>query len=197
MIKAVKFLLFLIVFSSCSADKNFGPLAYSRYMEDEQNEFKKSVIAGSVTYTVQLAPPEYMVSKEFLGHGRTIDTVAFRQRLNELNGYVFFLVRIQKKNDSKPTPAINSDPASKASYYQFEAPKDLSVVSNNLPLAPATYFFEDNYSLSPYNTIVAGFKCDLASDLQLTFNDRFEQNPLIKVTFSKYEISQLPHLEML
>lgn len=152
---------------------------------------------GQHEYNIQLATPEYMVSREAEGTNENI-----KQRLEELSGTVFFLIRIGETEKSRKGKGgnrnaelqLNADKM--ITYYGQQAALDLSLYQAGEERKPTTYHFEPNYDLAPYNTIIAGFEALPGNgDLKLVFNDRFNNHPNINVVFSRKNMENLPQLQ--
>lgn len=159
-----------------------------RYLEDKENGYTREVDAGRVTYSVQLATPQYMAAKEYADSSEA--DAGFRQRARELEGYLFFLIRIQPESVDK------TDADRMVRYYSGAAQGDLTLNYGGKVLNAASYHFEDNFSLSPYNTIVVAFETgSKPEDAALLFNDRYANNPLVRASFSARQLSEIPSLK--
>lgn len=197
--RAVISFLLIIGLISCSEPKELRMPAYLEYMEQSSAPYKKYVKAGSIEYTLQYANPEYMVSRQYADQADTISASIVSARLQEIGKHIFFLIRIQESSDKTKKIQEQMESNGKAEemnmYYQFEAAKDITMIADGAEYKPVTYLFENNYALTPYNTIVAGFElADVASEVQIVFNDKYHNVPLIKASYSKEELSALPKL---
>ncbi len=192
--QAVSILIAALAFCGCKRVNHLAPAAYAAYLEDERNEMKRTVQYGGVIYTIQLATPEYVVSRELADQDPSPE--AFSDRLNELEGYSFFYIAITTGQQAKM-----NDPAfaeQRDRYYMQAAASDIRLLSSDEELKPLAYHFEHNYGLSPYSRLVAAFKTGAPAEglLQLIFNDRFHENYRVKASFDKKTIAQLPNLEI-
>jgi len=166
------------------------------YMEDEDNGYVKTIRAGKWEYSIQLAPPAYMACRQFYKElEQGIDT-AYQKRLADINGYMFFLIQLKQMANAPASIneriAQNAMAEEEVMYYQQRASQDISLHEGGTIYNPATYVYEDNYGLSPYNTIVVGFANPCTTgDVQLVFNDRYTQSPLLKIGFSQSELLSL------
>ena len=179
-------MLVVLTMHSCKHSRAvLPPFGYMSYME---TDYKKKVISGKTEYTVQLATPTYMACREMDGHPEK-DKTTFNKRAAEMNGYIYFIIQV------KPGSKAIQSPDAMVMYYQSAA-KDMTLISGGRTLKPAIWNFENNYGLTPYNTIVAGFeyKGENAEDMQLVFNDNYTHIPMIKIKFSKEEITTIPQL---
>lgn len=186
-------LLMMIVCSSCNSEKELRPDSYVMYMEDVSNEYRRKISSGDVSYTIQFATPEYIACKD------SRDSIAGLQaRLLELEENIFFIIHIADNQKKVSIEALPSSPEQKVMYYQFEAMKDISLMADQQAFIPATYHYENNYGLVPYNTIVVGFDRPAdANELQLIFHDRFNNKPYIKTTYTGTDIQKLPKLKII
>lgn len=194
-------LLTTLWLSSCGGRKTLNPVAYMEYMEDVEHGLMKKVTVGAYEYRIQFAPAEYLASRQYYKEMEQGIMDGYRKRINEMKGYVFFLVNIYPRNASEQTISEritqNAGAAQRVMYYQQQAANDIILKAGAFEQMPSTYVYEDNYGLSPYNTIVVGFAGDYGKeDMQLIFNDRYTHTPLIKAGFSKDELSALPGISV-
>lgn len=194
-------LLTIILLSSCGGRKTLNPVAYMEYMEDVEHGLMKKVTVGAYEYRIQFAPAEYLASRQYYKEMEQGIMDGYRKRINEMKGYVFFLVNIYPRNASEQTISEritqNAGAEQRVMYYQQQAANDIILKAGTFEQMPSTYVYEDNYGLSPYNTIVVGFAGDYGKeDMQLIFNDRYTHTPLIKAGFSKDELSVLPEISV-
>ncbi len=194
-------LLTTILLSSCGGRKTLSPVAYMEYMEDAEHGLLKTVTVGAYEYRIQFAPAEYLASRQYYKEMEQGITDGYKKRMDAMNGHVFFLVNIYPRNASEQTISEritqNAGAEQRVMYYQQQAANDIVLKAGAFEQMPSTYVYEDNYGLSPYNTIVVGFAGDYGKeDIQLIFNDRYTHTPLIKAGFSKDELSALPGISV-
>lgn len=199
--KVISALAVLSLLVSCSGRKSLSPLDYLKYMEDTENGFMKTVTVGSYEYRIQLAPPEYLAGRQCYKEIEQGVMDGYNKRMQQMKGHVFFLINIYPRNTSQQSIneriAQNAGATQRVMYYQQQAAGDIVLKAGTYEQMPATYVYEDNYGLSPYNTIVVGFAGDYGKeDLQLIFNDRYTHTPLIKAGFTQDELSTLPAISV-
>ncbi|MFA6152800.1 MAG: hypothetical protein WC716_15865 [Chitinophagaceae bacterium] len=196
--KGIRGLLILLTLLSCNSPGNLSPANYTAYLENPEHDFCRKVVVGNNEYTIQLAPAEYMVCKETEQSDSSKRIMA--ARLKELDGTIFFLIKIGATKESriqqggKRTSEEQINANAKVSYYDQLAVKDISLENGEQMIYPSTYVFENNYDLSPFNTIVVGFDAVTTENLKLTFNDRYTGVPAIRASFSKEQLTKLPKL---
>lgn len=196
--KGISILVILLALLSCNRPGKLSAADYLSYLENPEHDFCRKVVVGNYEYTIQLAPAEYMVCKETEQSDSSKRLMA--ARLKELEGTIFFLIKIGSTEESRiqqggkrmSEEQINVN--DKVSYYDQLAVKDISLEKGEKLIYPSTYVFENNYDLSPYNTIVVGFEAGKTENLTLTFNDRYTGVPAIRASFSKEQLTKLPRL---
>ena len=200
--KVIDFMLFgiMLIIASCNRQDQLAPVAYVSYVESDDNQLKKKVVIGDFEYTVQLATPAYIACKELIDERGMIEPKQLTARLEELKGYSFLLVRmghLRKDSTRRRDIVTSQDVNGQLTYYLEQASRDLTLKVGSARLKPVTYNFENNYNLTPYNTIVAGFETGNEPEtLELEFNDRYRNNALIKAAFSKEDILSIPSLQL-
>ncbi len=194
--KVIKILLCLSLFG-CTTNSDLKPNKYVAFMEDN-DKTRQTIETGGSIYSIQLATPDYMACRELSEELEESDLAPIRSRAKELEGYVFFIINIgQRKEESSVIEDIQKKhkAGEMIMYYQSAAANDIILYCDDTQVYPATYHYEDNYGLAPYNTIITGFKVPkLESDLKLVFNDRYNNNLFIQASYSKNTLENLPTL---
>ncbi len=181
----------------CNTNSDLQPNKYLKYMEGNDNT-RQTTTSGNTEYTIQLATPDYMACREYSEELQVANMEPLKKRVDELEGYIFFIINVSKK-ELGGSVIEDIQKKQKAGemimYYQSSAANDISLFSDDKQIYPATYHYEDNYGLAPYNTIVVGFNLpESQSDLKLVFNDRYNNNPYIQASYSKETLKNLPKL---
>jgi hypothetical protein len=174
----------------CGCRSNQDPV---KYAEDKSSGLKKEITIGEVHYSVQYKPASYIVEKEHL------DTAASRERMNQLKGVLWFNVSFSINGfDQSPlrykVSGIDEYNA-RQNYYLNQAPRDMYLLYCNYTLYVEGYWFENNQNLSPFETMVIGFKLPKNDsvpryDLRFSFYDRVFKNGIIKSIISKDDINR-------
>ena len=192
--RAVNLILLIhFALSGCSGNRNLLPDGYVQFMEDESHEFRRKIESGSLSYTIQYATPEYVACKERSVSSPQLNTA----RLKELEGTIFFIIHIQGQNKEEAGASGTGNKEEEIMYYQFRAADDFSLLVDNKSLQPVTYHYENNYGLSPFNTIVVGFENVAGKPVKLTFHDKHHGTPFIKMAFTNEELARLPKLKII
>ena len=189
---------------ACNTRNTLSPAEYVRYMDDVRHQLVRTVTEGADEYTIQLATPEYVATKELSQNNSSREQSAIKKRLNELQGYVFFIIHIGKKHGAEPTSATKLfSEAAQADqmtmYYMQAAEKDIMLETDSKSLMPVTYNFENNYGLAPYNSIVVGFEPGAGfgnHEMKLVFQDRFKAHSYIQASFESGQLQHLPQLSL-
>lgn len=199
--KGISLLCLMMSLLACNKSKSYPPAQYVAYMQQAEHHYYNKQTIGDKEYTIQLATPELMVCNEI--ENTDSAKIQMKKRLQELKGHIFFLIKIGTTEQSRKEKGGNrmAEQQQKVNemvaYYDQQAIRDISLNKGNNTLKPTTYIFENNYDLSPHNTIVVGFDIgDNPEELRLTFNDRFANIPAIRATFSQESLKQLPTLDL-
>lgn len=194
--KGIVVLMSSIVLWGCTGHQKLAPKDYIHYVEDEDNGLVKTVTIGSINYIFQYKPVVYMVAQE---SGNSTNE-QIKKRLSELSGTVWFNIKLENNtgNGSLLRSGVQSTAEYQARYDYFlnQASRDIKLVYKGQELKPSSYSFENNYNLTPVETIVVGFvlpdSAELNAELQISFFDRVFKNGIIKTVFSKSSIVNIP-----
>jgi hypothetical protein len=94
--------------------------------------------------------------------------------------------------------AEGADYAARLQYFVNDAPADIWLLYGTDTLHVAAYGFDNNYNLTPHETMVVGFvlptgEDEPSRDMQLTYYDRVFGNGLIKATIRKEKLKAIPN----
>lgn len=200
--RVIKYMVCLSVMLGCNTGTGglVSPDAYLRYMQNADNGLGRQIDVGRSEYVIQLATPEYMLTKEYVDNWSGVADSIKTSRIAELKGHVFILIRIRNKHVSGSV-AEGLVEKSKAEqlvmYYHNAAANDITLSCAGKTMQPVVYQFENNYSLVDYNTIVAGFEQAVGQDdISIVFNDRYNGNDFIKAKFSLKDQERIPGLKI-
>ena len=192
-------LIIVAVLTGCK--KNLQPNDYIRYVQDKQNGLKKEVIVDGWQYDIQYRPYEYILLFEQAG-----DLSKSSKRLAELSGTAWFNISFKRTSDSVSAMryglSSKEDYDRRVDYYLNQASKDLVLVYDKRDtLHPISYEFENNYNLTPQETIVVGFglpkgEKEPRRDMQLCWTDHVFKNGIIKALYLSDELRKIPNLTL-
>jgi hypothetical protein len=176
------------------------PAEYVRYVTSRDNGLKKAVEADGFEYDMQYRPHDYVVLMETKGQA---SAQSIKARLAELSGTAWFTISI-RRSDNKVTPlryGITSmeEYNSRLSYLLNEASNSIWLVYGSDTLHPKSYLFENNYNLTPYETMVVGFylpEGDVSptKNMQLSYDDRIFKNGIIRATYTEQSLKNIPNI---
>jgi hypothetical protein len=170
---------------------------YVSYIRDIQNGLNKIVTLDGWQYTVQYRPCEYILLQE---HNSVKET---GQRRKELAGTVSFVIKVKRADNSVSPLRYNlssrEEYDQRLDYFLNHAGKELKLVYGKDTLYPTAYEFENNYNLTPEETMLVGFTLPgreqvPGNDMQLSYNDQVFKNGIIKVKFNKEDLNNIPNL---
>lgn len=193
-------ILILAVLSSYSCRRNMKAPEYWAYINNKENGLKKIVKIDGWEFCLQYRPYDYVMLMENKGK---LQGYNLEKRRAELYGTATFNISI-KRLDNVITPlryGITSieEYNARLNYYLNEASKDIRLIYGVDTLAPASYVFENNYNLTPQETIVVGFYLPEGEqypqkDMRLSFVDRVFKNGIINAGYSGSILKNIPTL---
>jgi hypothetical protein len=200
--KVINNVLFVIVLLSCAACKHRMRLAdYVSYINNKENGFKKISQIDGWEFCIQYKPYDYIMLMENKGNFKGYD---LEKRKAELMGTAWFNISI-KRADNGISPlkygvASIEEYNCRLNYYLNEASKDIKLVYDKRTLQPISYLFENNYNLSPQETIVVGFYLPEGEyypekNMRISFVDRVFKNGIINATYSEETLKNAPNLQ--
>ena len=173
---------------------------YIPFIQSEKSGLRRAITVGEWKYTFQYKPYAYIMAME----RRNQKQYNAQKRAQMLKGTAWFNLSISRA-DGKISP-LRYDLSSKEEYdqrldyYLNRAEKDIYLVYDKTDtLFPMAYEFENNYNLSPQETIVVGFRLPKGDeyprhDLQLSFDDLVLKNGIIKETTTEKDLANIPDL---
>lgn len=173
---------------------------YTRYVLDSRNGLKKVLTVDNWDYTFQYKPYDYISLVE---SGEMSD-FEIKKRSQNMRGTAWFNISF-KRTDGAVSPlryqlAAKEEYDKRYNYFLNEAHNDLVLVYNRKDtLHPMSYTFENNFNLTPQETMVVGFELPAGvpyaeKEMQLSYIDQVFKNGIIKVTYTKKELSCIPDL---
>lgn len=195
LLQSLMFVLFMIISSGCGT-RQLETMEYIRFIEDEANGLCRSVKVGDINYIFQYKPVAYVVAKE--SRNSSVDEQQKRQA--ELAGTVWFNIKLENlaSNTSLLRAGIHSSAEYQARYDYFvgQAANDIKLIYKGQELKPISYSFENNYNLTPMETMVVGFALpdngNIDDGIQIAFFDRIFKNGIVKSSYSKRLITNIP-----
>jgi hypothetical protein len=181
--KAIKLILPLCLLAACSQKRD--PV---KYAEDKDNGLRKEISVGNMHYTIQYKPADYIVASEHPDSGKVAE------RLSQLKGMVWFNISFQVEGFGQSPLRYRisglDEYTARQDYFLNKAPNDLYLLYGKDSLTVNSYWFENNQNLTPYETMVVGFKLpgnlsEPEQDLRLSYYDRIFKNGIIKTVIKK------------
>lgn len=194
------FLLVLVVVSAVSCRKYMHAEEYIRFVANKANGLKKVAAVDGWEFCMQYRPYDYILLMENKGKA---EGSKYDKRVAELQGTAWFNISI-KRVDNSISPlrygvATIEEYNYRLNYYLNEAAEDIRLVYDKDTLWPMSYLFENNYNLSPQETMVVGFSLPKGEkypqkDMRLSFVDRVFKNGIINAEYSGKTLKNIPTL---
>jgi len=197
-----RLLLLLLLTSVFSCKKALRPHEYAAYVESADHGLVHKSSVSGMEYVMQYRPYEYVILRENIS-GFTDGT--YVARLRSLKGTAWFNISFRLVDGSMSPLRFNlksrEEYDQRYSYYLNQAVQDIRLVFDRKDtIKPMSYLFENNYNLTPQETIVVGFDLPRGidyptSDMQLCFEDVVFKNGIIKSLFKSDDLNNIPKLK--
>ena len=190
----------LMLWTCASCKRSLGTVDYAKYVNNSENGLKRDVRVDGWEFSILYRPYDYVMLMENKGDTRGYD---FNKRKSELEGTAWFSISM-KRIDNSVIPLryeISSleEYNTRLNYYLNEASQDIKLVYGDDTLRPASYLFENNFNLTPQQTMLAGFilpkgdKCP-KKGMTLSFVDEIFKNGIITAGYSEKTLTSTPNL---
>ena len=192
-------LIIIVIFLGCK--EKLKPLQYAQFVQGKESGLMKVITVDNWDFVFQYKPYDYILLME----QRTKDPdFNFKKRMENLKGTAWFNISV-RRSDGNISPmrynlGSNEEYNQRLNYFLNEAVKNIRLIYDKKDtLMPMAYEFENNYNLSPQETMLVGFK--LPKDeyypkkaMQLTYDDQIFGNGTIKAMFSTDNLKKIPAL---
>jgi hypothetical protein len=168
-----------IIFIGCK-QKQITPYEYVRWVENTENGLRIEKEMNGFKFRLQHKPSSYIALRE-VGFENADQIMQYYKRKEELDSFYYFNLDIASIDDKGSVLSHNLNTQeeyyARINYFTSFAQSDLKLVCGKDTLPCTLYHFERTYDLSPYNTIVIGFKMLSGKkiyhdDLLLIFDDK-------------------------
>jgi len=173
---------------------------YVQWVQNTGNGFRKEKTIKDLTFSAQFKPYEYIVCLEEKQH-ELADSIV-KKRVSELKDMQYYDLRISLNNAQSELLKHDLSSAQqyqeRVNYFAFGMQRDIQLVEGTDTLPCAMYHFERSFDVSPVSVFLLGFPIrngETPEDKTLLVYDRIFNTGLIKFTFSKKELKNLPKLK--
>jgi hypothetical protein len=184
---------------ACSCHSELAPQQYVQYVQDINNGLRKAVKVAEWEYLIQYRPADLIILTENKG---ALKNNMQNKRKEQLKGMAWFNISFRLV-DGKVSP-LRYDLSSRGeydirlNYFLNEAAKSIKLICGTKDtLVPVSYLFENNFNLTPQETMVVGFQLPAGregGDLQLSYEDKVFKTGTIKTIFKKEDLENIPKL---
>lgn len=171
---------------------------YRKYIEKESNGLNQVKQIGDMHFQVQYCPTEYLLMKEFKTDDLSEQVVEERRKGNE--GLLFFKLRISADGSNDVLNYhLNSgdDYYARIQYLSYGFEEDIALLNERDTIFPALFHFERTYGIAPFADFMMAFettpKAD--NDYQVVIDDRVFDTGILKFTFEKQDLQNIPNLK--
>lgn len=186
-------LLCFLCIAGQACNRKLNDQEFLAFAKDFDNNIHKTIVVGEWNYDVQYKPSRLIVINE-----RITNADEFIKREKQLSGTVWFNISIkhvkENCNPLKFKVSGTEEYNERLDYFLNAAREEITLDYGNTRLKPTGYLFENNYGLTPNETMVVGFEIpDEAprEDMLLVYNDRLLRNGIIKIMFYKKDTKKI------
>lgn len=173
---------------------------YVQWVQNTGNGFRKEKTIKDLTFSAQFKPYEYIVCLEEKRH-ELADSIV-RKRVSELKDMQYYELRISSNKAGgellKRELSSAQQYQERVNYFAFGMQRDIQLVEGTDTLPCVMYHFERSFDVSPESVFLLGFPIrngETQEDKTLLVYDRTFNTGLIKFTFSKKALKNLPKLK--
>ncbi|MGZ4041849.1 MAG: hypothetical protein ACXVO9_01520 [Bacteroidia bacterium] len=181
------------------SDLKLDPAEFVKWCRDEENGLLKSKEIGDITFSLQFKPAEYVICME--QKTNMLSSKVLSEGLNELDGMDYYDFKIEitsgegelLKHNSSSVAGYNE----RVNYFAFEMQKDLKLINGTDTLDCKLFHFERAYDVAPYTVFLMAFPKIRNENKEVVFlyEDKVFKKGIIKFTYSKEELTQIPKLK--
>jgi len=199
--KVIRCLLITLLSWVLGACKSrLAPDAYVGYVRNTKNGLVRNISIANWDYSFQFKPVDYMMLMENKGEVNKDS----KKRRESLKGTAWFNISF-KRSDGTVSPlrydlGSREEYDSRYNYFLNQAVHTIRLLYNNTDtLRPIAYLFENNFNLTPQETMIVGFQLPKGhdnpeNDMQLSYDDQVYKNGIIKVKFKSEDLRSIPNL---
>lgn len=176
--------------------------SYVQWVQNEENGFKKEKVIDDFTFAVQFKPFEYIVCLE--EKKDELHDTAVKKKILELNAMQYYDLKISLTEGEGELLKHKLNSAQqyndRVNYFAFGMQKDIQLVEGKDTISCELYHFERSFDASPASVILLGFPIsdkNISDEKTLLVYDRTFNTGLVKFTFNKKDLKNLPKLKTL
>lgn len=174
------------------------PVEYVAWMRNPDNGLYKEKQIDEIIYSVQYKTPDYMACIS-ADNKDSIKPAARPENNTETIHFVDFKMTLENHEGEFLKHKLSS-PAqydSRVKYMAFGIEKDIFLVEGGDTIPCSICHFERAYDVAPEATVLLGFvsKQKYLKEKEFVFHDKLFGKGIIKFTFSKNEMKNVPRLK--
>lgn len=192
----------LLGYSCGNGRKALAPEQYMSWIKSSEKDLVKIKEVKGYRFTVKLQPAELLVLRhqERFNSQSSVDSL-----INIQKGVVNLVMDIGSADNQHPL--LRANLASEEEYYQrmfyytSEVQKDIYLVEGSDTLPCSFYHFEQTFNITPVNSMIMEFERKNPQagyqDITLVYEDRMLNTGMLKFSFKKSFLNNLPQLRIL
>jgi hypothetical protein len=184
---------------SAVSSRELNPPEYVVWCQDKENRLRKQKEMQDIIFTLQYKPAEYVLCME--QKPQTISAKDLQKQLKELEGSDYFDFSIGLSSGQgellKYNVSSTDEYTKRLNYFAFDMQRDLKLLDGNDTLNCTLFHFERAYDVAPYSVFLVAFPKTKNPHSEKTFiyPDKIYGKGMIKFTYTKEDLSQIPKLK--
>jgi len=178
-----------------------NPPEYVVWCQNKENRLKKQKEMQDIIFTLQYRPAEYVLCME--QKPQTISKNDLQKQLKELEGSEYFDFSIGLSSGQgellKYNVSSTNEYTSRLNYFAFDMQRDLKLLDGDDTLSCTLFHFERAYDVAPYSVFLVAFPKtkNTTSTKTFLYPDKIFGKGMIKFTYTKEDLSQIPKLKVI
>jgi hypothetical protein len=177
------------------------PSEYAQWVQNMENGLKQEKTIEELDFSIQYKPYNYIICQE--KRSDSIRTIDLDENVKELEGMEYYDFRIKVNNQDgellKHKLSSSDEYKKRVEYYSFKMDKDISLVDGLDTIPCSLFHFERGFNAAPYSTFLLGFvtkrETDIEGDKTFIYEDKIFNKGIIKFSFSKNKLVNIPKLK--
>lgn len=174
---------------------------YMQWVQNKKNGLKKEKLIDDISFSIQYKPLQYIVCIE--EKQKEIHENVLKSKIEELNDMEYYDLKIMLKSAQgellKHQISSATEYDQRVKHYAFEMQNEIKLVEDNDTIPCSLFHFERAYDAAPYCKFLLGFsknkEQNSINEKTLIFQDKIFHKGIIKFTFNRKELNNIPKLK--
>jgi hypothetical protein len=178
------------------------PINYIKWVKDPANGLNVSKKIGSIIYSAQYEPVEYLVANS--KRDKTLKTAVLKKEVSGYEGMEYYTLQLMNAESNTDILALKLQSRDqyydRESYFSFAFQSDIYLIRGVDTIPCSAFNYVPNYGISPHIDFLVAFpkKANEAEntdmDRTIVIEDKVFNNGTIKLEVKKENINKIPAL---